>query len=63
MNTVTKSIEINGRGIHSGLPVCMVIKPSNRPGIFFRRVDMLGTGLIPARFDNVGETKMRNTTV
>lgn len=63
MNTVTKNIEINGRGIHSGLPVCMVIKPSNRPGIFFRRVDMLGTGLIPARFDNVGETKMRNTTV
>ena len=63
MNTVTKNIEINGRGIHSGLPVCMVIKPSDRPGIFFRRVDMVGTGLIPARFDNVGETKMRNTTV
>jgi len=63
MNTVTKNIEINGRGIHSGLPVCMVIKPSNKPGIFFRRVDMVGTGLIPARFDNVGETKMRNTTV
>ena len=63
MNTVTKSIEINGRGIHSGLPVSMVIKPSDKPGIFFRRVDMVGTGLIPARFDNVGETKMRNTTV
>ncbi|MBQ3039575.1 MAG: UDP-3-O-acyl-N-acetylglucosamine deacetylase [Alphaproteobacteria bacterium] len=63
MNTVTKNIEINGRGIHSGLPVSMVIKPSNKPGIFFRRVDMVGTGLIPARFDNVGETKMRNTTV
>ena len=63
MNTVTKNIEINGRGIHSGLPVSMVIKPSNKTGIFFRRVDMVGTGLIPARFDNVGETKMRNTTV
>ena len=63
MNTVTKNIEINGRGIHSGLPVSMVIKPSDKPGIFFRRVDMVGTGLIPARFDNVGETKMRNTTV
>lgn len=63
MNTVTKNIEINGRGIHSGLPVKMVIKPSDRPGIFFRRVDMAGTGLIPATFDNVGETKMRNTTI
>lgn len=63
MNTVSKNIEINGRGIHSGLPVKMVIKPSNRIGIFFRRVDMAGTGLVPALYNNVGETKMRNTTV
>ncbi len=63
MNTVSKNIEINGRGIHSGLPVKMVIKPSNRMGIFFRRVDMAGTGLVPALYNNVGETKMRNTTV
>ena len=63
MNTVSKNIEINGRGIHSGLPVKMVIKPSNRMGIFFRRIDMAGTGLVPALYNNVGETKMRNTTV
>ncbi len=63
MNTVTQNIEIKGRGIHSGLPVNMVIKPSDRRGIFFRRVDMAGTGLVPATYDNVGETKMRNTTV
>ena len=63
MNTVLQNIEIKGRGIHSGLPVVMVIKPSDRRGIFFRRVDMVGTGLVPATFDNVGETKMRNTTV
>ena len=63
MNTVNMPIEINGRGIHSGLAVRMVIKPSDRPGIFFRRVDMPGTGLIPAVYNNVGETKMRNTTV
>lgn len=63
MNTVTKNIEINGCGIHSGLPVKMVIKPSGKPGIFFRRTDMEGTGLVAARYDNVGETKMRNTTV
>lgn len=63
MNTVVKDIKITGRGIHSGLPVNMVIKPAEKPGIYFRRVDMVGTDLIPARFDNVGETKMRNTTV
>ena len=63
MNTVTQDIEIKGVGIHSGLPVKVVIKPSDRLGIFFRRVDMVGTGLIPAVYDNVGETKMRNTTV
>lgn len=63
MNTVTKPIEINGRGIHSGLAVRMVIKPSDKQGIYFKRVDMPDSELILARFDNVGETKMRNTTV
>jgi UDP-3-O-[3-hydroxymyristoyl] N-acetylglucosamine deacetylase len=41
----------------------MVIKPSEVPGIFFRRVDIDGSDLISAKFDNVGDTKMRNTTV
>lgn len=63
MNTVSRNIEIVGRGIHSGLPVKMVIKPSQTHGIFFRRIDMAGTGLVPALYNNVGETKMRNTTV
>lgn len=63
MNTVTKPIEINGRGIHSGLAVRMVIKPSDKQGIYFKRVDIPDSELILARFDNVGETKMRNTTV
>lgn len=63
MNTVSRNIEIVGRGIHSGLPVKMVIKPSQTHGIFFRRIDMVGTGLVPALYNNVGETKMRNTTV
>ncbi len=63
MNTVSRNIEIVGRGIHSGLPVKMVIKPSQTHGVFFRRIDMVGTGLVPALYNNVGETKMRNTTV
>ena len=32
-------------------------------GIFFQRIDIKGSELIPARFDNVGETLMRNTTI
>ncbi len=63
MRTVEKQIKISGVGIHSGLPVNMVIKPSKKYGIFFRRTDIKASDLIMARYDNVGETKMRNTTI
>ncbi|MDE6250930.1 MAG: UDP-3-O-acyl-N-acetylglucosamine deacetylase [Alphaproteobacteria bacterium] len=63
MTTLKKNVKLSGRGIHSGLPVNIVVKPSKVPGIFFRRVDMPGSDLIAARFDNVGDTKMRNTTI
>ena len=63
MSTVKKQVKISGVGIHSGAPVNVVVKPSKEQGIFFRRVDMVGTGLISAKYDNVGDTKMRNTTV
>ncbi len=63
MPTLKKQVRISGVGIHSGLPVNIVVKPSKKNGIFMQRVDMPGTDLIPATFDNVGETKMRNTTV
>lgn len=62
MPTVKKQVKFSGVGIHSGLPVDMVVKPSKENGIFFRRTD-LTDDLIPASFDNVGDTKMRNTTV
>ena len=62
MPTIKKSVKFSGRGIHSGLPVNMVIKPSNTCGIFFKRVD-LDSALIPARFEFVCDTKMRNTTI
>ena len=62
MTTVLKTIRLTGKGIHSGLPVNIVIKPSKKAGIFFRRIDM-NSAPIPATFDNVGETKMRNTTI
>ena len=63
MATFKKKFEITGHGIHSGLPVRMVIKPSKTQGIVFYRVDMDKKFPINAVFDNVGETKMRNTTI
>ena len=63
MNTLTKKVKISGVGIHSGLPVDMVINPSKKPGIFFKRTDIKNSDLIPVRYDNVGETSMRNTTI
>lgn len=63
MATFKKKIEISGVGIHSGAPVHMVIKPSKVPGICFHRVDLDKKFDIPAIYSNVGETKMRNTTI
>ena len=63
MPTIKETVKLSGRGIHSGLPVNMVIKPSKKYGIFFQRTDLKGAKSIPARFDNVGDTKMRNTTI
>lgn len=63
MPTLKKKVEFFGGGIHLGVPVKMVVRPSKKFGIFFRRTDLPGSDLIPATFDNVGDTKMRNTTV
>ena len=63
MTTVLKTIRLSGKGIHSGLPVNIVIKPSKKDGIFFRRTDIDAKKLIPATYNNVGETRMRNTTI
>ena len=63
MTSVNKKIKISGVGIHSGLPVNMIIKPSKKTGIFFQRTDISGSDLIAAKYDNVGETLMRNTTI
>ena len=63
MATFKKKIEFSGVGIHGGQPVHMVIRPSKKHGIFFRRVDMDKKLDIPAIYSGVGETKMRNTTI
>lgn len=63
MPTLKKVISLSGVGIHSGLPVNIKIMPSEKTGIFMQRTDIVGADLIPAKYDNVGETKMRNTTI
>lgn len=63
MTTITKKVKISGVGIHSGLPVNMVVLPSEAKGIFFKRTDIKNSGLIPVVFNNVGDTTMRNTTI
>lgn len=63
MTSLTKKIKISGVGIHSGMPVNMVVKPSKKTGIFFKRTDIKDSELIPAKYNNVGETSLRNTTV
>jgi len=63
MKTVAKKIKISGVGIHSGQPANMVLKPTGKPGIFFKRTDLKNSKLIPAGYCGVSETKLRNTTV
>ena len=63
MTTLLKPIHMVGKGIHSGLPVEITIRPSKKYGIYFLRTDIAGSKLMPAKYDNVGEAKMRNTTI
>ena len=63
MSQIKRPIILQGRGIHSGNPVNITILPAKSGGIVFRRVDMPGDADIVARYDNVGDTKFRNTTI
>jgi UDP-3-O-[3-hydroxymyristoyl] N-acetylglucosamine deacetylase len=63
MKTFESPVKFSGVGIHSGVPVNVTIKPSKTPGIFFKRVDIAGSELIPAVYNNVGKATLRNTTV
>ncbi|MEK7820766.1 MAG: UDP-3-O-acyl-N-acetylglucosamine deacetylase [Pseudomonadota bacterium] len=61
--TLAQDVECVGVGLHSGLNVTMTLRPAPVDhGIVFRRVDVEdGTGDIPARFDNVVDTRMCTT--
>ena len=63
MTSVLKKVKFSGVGIHSGKTVNVVVLPSKKCGIFFKRVDIENSAEIPAVYDNVGETLLRNTTI
>ena len=57
MPTIKKQVSLSGVGIHSGLPVNVVIKPTKKYGIFMKRVDLPESELIAAKYDNVVKQK------
>lgn len=63
MISLKKQVKISGVGVHSGNKTNLVIKKSNKKGIFFKRTDLKKSKLIKASFDNVFESKFRNTTI
>ncbi len=58
-NTVASPATFTGFGLHSGQPVRMVVRPAPADhGIWFRRTDIPGGSLIPARWDMVTPSRL-----
>lgn len=59
-HTLKESFTITGVGVHSGQPVTMTVHPAAASsGIVFVRTDITAhDNVIPARFDNVTDTKL-----
>ena len=59
-NTLKSAVTFKGRGLHSGQPVRMVVRPASADyGIWFRRTDLdVEDTLIPARWDAVVPAKL-----
>ncbi|MEH7829428.1 UDP-3-O-acyl-N-acetylglucosamine deacetylase [Gemmobacter denitrificans] len=58
-NTLISAAVFDGLGLHSGKPVQMIVRPA-KPGfgIWFRRSDLPGSDLIPARWDAVVPSRL-----
>ncbi len=57
--TLKRETTLVGMGLHSGRPARLVIRPATEGGIRFRRVDVKDRdNVIPARFDNVSDTRL-----
>ena len=58
--TIRSAISFQGKGLHSGLPAKLTIRPASAEhGIWFKRTDIsLGDRLVPARWDAVETTPL-----
>ena len=62
--TVKSSISFVGKGLHSGKPARLTIRPAMAEhGIWFKRVDLDAAPLIAARYDAVRQTPLCTTLV
>lgn len=60
--TLARRVECSGIGLHSGQPITMVLHPAAaNSGVSFRRIDLPGKPVIPARHDNVTDLKLCTT--
>ena len=59
-NTLKSAASFSGRGLHSGAPVRMVVRPASADyGIWFRRTDLTANdSLVPARWDAVVPSRL-----
>jgi UDP-3-O-[3-hydroxymyristoyl] N-acetylglucosamine deacetylase len=66
--TIKTEISFGGKGLHTGAPASITVKPASaHHGIWFRRTDVvMGDTLIPARWDMVNRsplcTKLENAS-
>lgn len=61
--TLARTVRITGCGLHSGQPVSLALNPAPAGhGIAFRRTDLAGAAMIPARWDHV-EPSPLNTRI
>ncbi len=60
--TLNRAVHCEGIGLHTGEPVAMTLRPApaNR-GVTFRRLDLPGAPVIPARPDSVVDTHYATT--
>ena len=58
--TVAREASISGVGLHLGIPCCLTVRPApSGAGVAFRRTDLAGAPLIPARADRAVLTERR----
>jgi UDP-3-O-[3-hydroxymyristoyl] N-acetylglucosamine deacetylase len=59
-STVKSAVTFTGRGLHTGKPVRMTVRPASADyGIWFRRTDVTdGDALVPARWDAVTQSRL-----